>query len=62
MYEIDSHTDLWLPKRIVEGERRDQLGVLDKQIYITIYRIDKPQESTVEYRELFIYSISYNNL
>ena len=62
MYEIDSQTDLWLPKRIVEGERRDQLGVLDKQIYITIYRIDKPQESTVEYRELFIYSISYNNL
>ena len=35
---------------VTKGERgwgRDKLGVLDKQILITVYKTDKPQGPTV---------------
>ena len=33
---------------------RDKLGVWDEQIHSTIYRIDKQQGPTVQYRELYL--------
>ena len=41
---------------VTKGERelgRDKLGVWDKQIYTTSYKIDKQQSPTVEHRELY---------
>ena len=43
-----------------ECRGRDKFGVWDKQIHITIYKIDKQQCLTALYRE--IYLVSCNNL
>ena len=46
--------------QVGKGGGRDKLGVWDQQIHTTIYKVDKQQGPTVQYREL--YSISYNKL
>ena len=43
-------TNLWLPKGI--GERRDKLGVWDKKIQTTIYKIDELGHSLKPYTKM----------
>ena len=57
--EINSHTsktNTWLPKR----KGRDNLGVSDKNIYTSVYKIDNKKGHTIQHRELHL--VSFKNL